>query len=168
MRVIDLKADPGFVALMAGRDGVYHGYHMNKAHWISVLLDGSVPAERIFPLIDASYRLLCDTPTDRIYRVVRALPYGRAATYGQVAAMAGNPGMSRAVGNAMRKNPYGEDMPCFKVLNAKGELSPEAIFGPGVQEALLRGEGIEVRDGRVDLSVYGITAEEMEKIKGAL
>jgi alkylated DNA nucleotide flippase Atl1 len=70
--------------------------------------------------------------------------------------MMGNRGFARAVGNALHKNPDGEKYPCFKVVNAKGELAPAFVFG-GIEEQKrrLEAEGIEVKDGRVDLEKYG-------------
>ena len=77
--------------------------------------------------------------------------------YGMVAAMAGNPRMSRAVGNALHKNPDPEHIPCHRVLNAKGELADAFVFGgAGVQQSRLEAEGVEVKDGRVDLEKYSI------------
>ena len=65
--------------------------------------------------------------------------------------------MARAVGNALRKNPYGESVPCHRVVNAKGELSGGSAFGgEEVQARLLEAEGVEVREGKVDLGKYGI------------
>ena len=63
--------------------------------------------------------------------------------------------MSRDVGNALHKNPDPENIPCFRVVNAKGELAGEFAFGgSGAQARLLEAEGIEVMDGKVDLSKY--------------
>ena len=71
--------------------------------------------------------------------------------------MAGNPKMCRAVGNALHKNPYPDEIPCYRVVNSKGELSGEFAFGgPGRQQVLLEADGIEVVNGRVDLEKYGI------------
>ena len=71
--------------------------------------------------------------------------------------MAGNPRMARAVGNALHKNPDPEHIPCFRVVNAKGELAGEFAFGgAGEQVKLLEADGIEVEDGKVDLKKYGI------------
>ncbi len=104
-----------------------------------------------------SYDLVTDSPTKRIYEAVKKIPKGHVATYGQVAQMAGNKRMSRAVGNALHHNPDPDNIPCFRVVNSKGCLSGNFAFGEGVQERLLREDGIEVKDGRVDLSVYGIS-----------
>ena len=65
--------------------------------------------------------------------------------------------MSRAVGNALHKNPDPEHVHCYRVVNSKGELADEFVFGgAGVQQRLLEAEGIEVIDGRVDLKKYGM------------
>ena len=108
-------------------------------------------------MIAESYDLISDSPTRRIYEAVKKIPKGKVATYGQVAAIAGNEKMSRAVGNALHKNPDPEGTPCYRVVNSKGELSGEFAFGgAGAQARLLEADGIEVKDGRVDLEVYGI------------
>ena len=71
--------------------------------------------------------------------------------------MAGNPRMSRAVGNALHKNPDPEHIPCFRVVNSKGELAGAFAFGGGnVQKELLEADGVEVIDGKVNLEKYGI------------
>jgi O-6-methylguanine DNA methyltransferase len=77
--------------------------------------------------------------------------------YGQVAAMAGNPKMARAVGNALHKNPDPDSIPCYRVVNAKGELASEFVFGGArVQAKLLKADGIVVENGKVDLKIYGM------------
>ena len=79
------------------------------------------------------------------------------ATYGQVAELAGDKKMARAVGNALHKNPDPDNIPCFRVVNAKGELAGEFAFGGArAQAKLLEAEGIEVINGKVDLKKYGI------------
>ncbi|MBQ8001154.1 MAG: MGMT family protein [Ruminococcus sp.] len=92
---------------------------------------------------------------ERIYDVVRKIPYGKVATYGQVALLAGNPRWSQVVGYALHSNPDPDNIPCFRVVNRFGEPSSAFVFG-GVnrQIELLQSEGIEVKDGRVDLSRY--------------
>ena len=75
--------------------------------------------------------------------------------------MAGNPKMGREVGNALHKKPEPSQIPCFRVVNAKGELSGEFAFGgKGRQQALLEADGIEVIDGKVNLQKYGITLSQ--------
>ena len=92
---------------------------------------------------------------EQIYAVVRRIPYGRVATYGQIAALAGNPHWSRVVGYALHVNPDPVNIPCFRVVNRFGEPSPAFVFG-GVNEqiALLEAEGVVFEDGRIDLSRY--------------
>ena len=71
--------------------------------------------------------------------------------------MAGDRKMARAVGNALHHNPDPENIPCFRVVNAKGECSGSFAFGGlGAQAERLREDGVEVLDGRVDLKKYGI------------
>ena len=135
---------------------VIPAYHQNKEHWNTVILDGSIPAGEIRRMIAESYDLVSDSPAKRIYEAVKMIPKGKVATYGQIAAMAGNPKMSRAVGNALHKNPDPAGIPCFRVVNAKGELSGAFAFGGlGVQQKLLEEDGVEVQHGRVDLQKYG-------------
>lgn len=70
----------------------------------------------------SGYDLVTDSPTKRIYEAVKRIPKGHVATYGKIAEMAGDQRMARAVGNALHKNPDPEHIPCFRVVNAKGEL----------------------------------------------
>ena len=136
---------------------VIPGYHQNKEHWNTILLDGTVPDDAVRTMIAESYDIITDSPTKRIYEAVKRIPKGHVATYGKVVEMAGEPRMARAVGNALHKNPDPEHIPCFRVVNAKGELAGAFAFGgKNVQAELLRADGIEVVDGKVDLKKYGI------------
>ena len=134
---------------------VIPGYHQNKDHWNTIILDESIPEEEIRRMIAESYDLISDSPSKRIYEAVKKIPYGHVATYSQVAEIAGDKKMARAVGNALHRNPDPDNIPCFRVVNAKGELAGEFAFGgPGAQAKLLEAEGISVSDGKVDLSKY--------------
>lgn len=138
-------------------ESVIPGWHQNKEHWNTIILDGSMPDVDIKRMIAESYDLVADSPTKRIYEAVKKIPKGKVATYGQVAELAGDRKMARAVGNALHKNPDPDNIPCFRVVNSKGELAGEFAFGgSGAQAKLLRAEGVEVVDGRVDLSKYGL------------
>lgn len=138
-------------------DSVTAGYHLNKEHWNTIILDGTIPEKDIRRMIAESYDLVTDSPTKRIYEAVKQIPKGHVATYGQIAAMAGEPKMARAVGNALHKNPDPEHIPCFRVVNAKGELAGAFAFGgEQVQARLLEEDGVEVVDGKVDLDKYGM------------
>ena len=90
----------------------------------------------------------------RVYDVVRRIPRGRVATYGQVAMLAGNPRWARVVGYALHSNPDPEGIPCFRVVNREGRCSGSFAFGGrGEQERLLREDGaVFLPDGRVDLA----------------
>lgn len=92
---------------------------------------------------------------EKIYDVVKQIPKGMVATYGQVAALAGNKRWARVVGYALHVNPDPEGIPCYRVVNREGRLSDAFAFG-GVnqQKILLEEDGIEVVDNRVDLEQY--------------
>ena len=93
---------------------------------------------------------------ERIYNVVRAIPRGSVATYGQVARLAGNPRWSRVVGYALHVNPDPDGIPCYRVVNRFGEVSGAFAFGgENKQIELLEADGIPCPDGRVDLDLYG-------------
>ena len=119
-------------------ESVIPGWHQNKENWNTIILDGSIPDKDIKRMITESYEIVTDSPTKRIYEAVKKIPAGKVATYGQVAAMAGNPKMSRAVGNALHKNPDPENIPCFRVVNSKGELSGAFAFGGSLKKLVFR------------------------------
>lgn len=94
---------------------------------------------------------------DQIHEVVRRIPPGKVATYGQIARLLGQPRAARTVGWALRATPEGSDLPWQRVINARGTVS-FAAGSPGaeLQRALLEEEGIAFDEqGRVDLKVYG-------------
>lgn len=103
---------------------------------------------------------------ERIYDVVRQIPRGKVATYGQVAALAGNRCWARVVGYALHVNPDPDNIPCYRVVNRLGEVSSAFAFGGGNRQIeLLAAEGICCEDGRVDLRRYQwerTTLEELE------
>ena len=156
---LNVKVDPEWRDFWRSAvDAVIPGWHQNKEHWNTIILDGSIPDEDIRRMIAESYELVTDSPTKRIYEAVKRIPKGKVATYGQVAEMAGDKRMARAVGNALHKNPDPEHIPCFRVVNAKGELAGAFAFGgEGAQAKRLEEDGVEVIDGKVDLSKYGIS-----------
>ena len=75
-----------------------------------------------------------------VLRAIAAIPPGRAATFGMLAALAGNPRAARLAARAVGNAPDG--LPCHRVVRAGGVLVPEHVFGPGVQHALLLAEGV--------------------------
>lgn len=138
-------------------EAVIPGWHQNKEHWNTIILDGSIPDDDIKRMIAESYDIVTDSPTKRIYEAVKKIPRGKVATYAQVAELAGNAKMCRAVGNALHKNPDPDKIPCYRVVNAKGELAGKFAFGgEDVQKNLLENDGIEVCDYCVDLEKYAI------------
>ena len=92
----------------------------------------------------------------RIYAVVKRIPSGRVATYGQVAALAGYPGQARQVGYALHSLPSESDVPWQRVINARGEVSLRSEAGwEHYQRHLLEDEGVAFNDsGRIDLDRY--------------
>ena len=155
---LNVKADPKWRDFWrSAYESVQAGYHQNKEHWNTIILDGSIPENEIQRMISESYDLITDSPTKRIYEAVKKIPKGHVATYGKVVEMAGDAKMARAVGNALHKNPDPEHIPCFRVVNAKGELAGAFAFGgESMQAELLEADGVEVIDGKVDLKKYGI------------
>ncbi len=93
---------------------------------------------------------------ERIYEVVKAIPRGKVASYGQVAAYAGNPRWARVVGYALHVNPDPDNIPCFRVVTREGKLSEAFAFGgENRQRELLENEGVEfLPDGRVDMKRF--------------
>ncbi len=94
---------------------------------------------------------------ERVYRVVRRIPPGRVASYGQVAAIAGMPRAARQVGYALHALAFESDVPWHRVVNARGEISAR---GPSetapLQQSRLESEGIAFApSGRVDLGRFG-------------
>ena len=94
---------------------------------------------------------------DKVYEQVKKIPYGKVATYGQIAVLCGSPRASRAVGYALHFNPDPQNIPCYRVVNREGKLAPAFAFG-GIDEqrARLCAEGVRVVDYTVDLAVYGM------------
>ena len=155
---INLKVDPEWRDFWRrAYEAVQPAYHQNKEHWNTVILDGSIPDDVIKRMIAESYDLITYSPTKRIYEAVKKIPKGQVATYADVAEMAGDRKMARAVGNALHKNPDPSTIPCHRVVNSKGELAGEYAFGGAWKQArILENEGVEIVEGRVNLDKYRI------------
>lgn len=94
---------------------------------------------------------------DRVYDVVRQIPEGSVASYGQVARMVGEPRKARFVGFAMHSSPgVARGVPCHRVVFKDGSLAPGFAFGgPDEQRRLLEREGVGfLPDGRVDMAAF--------------
>lgn len=103
---------------------------------------------------------------EKIYEVVRQIPSGTVATYGQVAALAGNRRWARVVGYALHANPDPDTIPCYRVVNRRGEVSPAFAFGGGNRQIeLLEADGVPCPDGIVDLKKYQWSRRALEELE---
>lgn len=94
---------------------------------------------------------------ERVYDLVRQIPEGRVASYGQIARMLGEPRRARFVGFAMHASPgMAGGVPCHRVVFKDGRLAPGFAFGgPDVQRSMLEAEGVGfLPDGRVDMAHF--------------
>jgi methylated-DNA-protein-cysteine methyltransferase-like protein len=93
---------------------------------------------------------------ERIYEVVRRIPKGRIATYGQIARLAGLHGHARQVGYALSALPDESDVPWHRVINARGEVSIRSdAFYHSLQRDMLEAEGVKFDpSARVSLQTY--------------
>ncbi|MFA5163218.1 MAG: MGMT family protein [Patescibacteria group bacterium] len=89
----------------------------------------------------------------QVYSACRKVPKGRVVTYKGLAILLGKPGASRAVGNALHRNPYAPEVPCHRVIRSNGQVGGFA-GGKARKLRLLREEGIVIKDGRIDLKKY--------------
>ena len=97
-----------------------------------------------------------DNRRARIYAIVKRIPRGRVATYGQVATLAGLDGHARQVGYALHDLPARNDIPWHRVINARGQISPRSTGDSHeLQRMLLQAEGVAFDlTGRVALKTY--------------
>lgn len=93
---------------------------------------------------------------DRIYAVVRQIPVGRVATYGQIAHLVGGCS-AQMIGFALAALPVGSDIPWQRVVNRLGKISPRGVgFDSVIQRTLLEEEGVVFTlEGVIDLKTYG-------------
>jgi methylated-DNA-protein-cysteine methyltransferase-like protein len=90
---------------------------------------------------------------EAVWRVVRRIPRGRVATYGQIAALLGRPRSARAVGGALQRCPA--DLPWHRVVNAQGRISARARMSSVLTQRMrLEAEGVVFRRGRVVLRAH--------------
>ena len=90
-----------------------------------------------------------------VYAIVRQIPNGLVASYGQIARIAGGGISARMVGYALAALPQGNDVPWQRVINSQGKISLPS-FGHAMQEKLLQEEGVEIGpDGRIDFERFG-------------
>lgn len=93
----------------------------------------------------------------KIYEAIAAIPPGRVTSYGAIAARAGLPGRARLVGRLLGEVPDSMKLPWFRVLRSNGQIAmPNGGAGFQAQCRLLRAEGVEVKNGRVSWSRFGL------------
>tara|TARA_B100001175_G_C19311064_1_gene543035 strand:+ start:205 stop:537 length:333 start_codon:yes stop_codon:yes gene_type:complete len=87
---------------------------------------------------------------ERVYFVVRKIPFGKVTSYGAIAKHLGSPQSSRVVGWAMNNSHYKNDIPAHRVVNRNGMLTGKHHFsGTNLMKELLENEGIKVVDNIV-------------------
>lgn len=87
---------------------------------------------------------------ERVYEVVRQIPYGKVTSYGAIAKTIGSPQSSRMVGYAMNASHNMEDVPAHRVVNRNGMLTGKHHFdGTNLMQQLLEAEGIKVGDNKI-------------------
>ncbi|MFL2099609.1 MGMT family protein [Desemzia sp. FAM 23991] len=95
------------------------------------------------------------TFTERVVRIIRSIPTGKVMTYGQIAALAGNPRGARQVVRILHSMSQKHDLPWHRIINAKGEIAIKDEVGSFTQKDRLLSEGIMLtRSGKVDLTRY--------------
>lgn len=90
-----------------------------------------------------------------VYEAVKCIPKGKVLSYGDVARLVGAPRCARQVGWALHSNPQPGVIPCHRVVFKDGGIcSGFAFGGASAQISLLESEGVEVKDGKVDMKIY--------------
>lgn len=93
---------------------------------------------------------LQDSFFERVYEVVRKIPFGKVTSYGAIAKAIGSPQSSRMVGYAMNASHTMEDVPAHRVVNRNGILTGKHHFdGTNLMQQLLEAEGIKIRDNKI-------------------
>ncbi|MCQ2958721.1 MAG: MGMT family protein [Bacteroidales bacterium] len=91
----------------------------------------------------------------QVFSIVRQIPRGKVATYGQIAVLLGKPGACQAIGNALHSNTNGDIVPCHRVVNQKGQTASNYKFGgPDAQRKRLEKEGIAFTNNAINLSIF--------------
>lgn len=91
----------------------------------------------------------------RVYELTAMIPEGKVSTYGQIADLLGLKKGARAVGQALHRNPFAPRVPCHRVVRSDGTIGGFAL-GSAQKIKLLNNEGVEIINGKIDLSIYNI------------
>jgi len=86
--------------------------------------------------------------SEKVWNALKKIPKGRITTYKLIAKAIGKPKAFRAVGNACNKNPFSPEVPCHRVVKSNGSLGGYS-FGTKKKTALLKKEGIEIKNGKI-------------------
>lgn len=93
--------------------------------------------------------------TERVIKIIQSIPTGKVMTYGQVAALAGNPRGARQVVRILHSMSQNYNLPWHRIINAKGEVAIKDAEGAFTQKSRLLSEGIVLTNsGKVDLTIY--------------
>lgn len=95
--------------------------------------------------------------SERVLDLCRKVPRGKITTYGEIARVMGKPRASRAVGQALKRNPKPIEIPCHRVVRSDGSLGGYGGSGRRRTEkkkALLRGEGVDVKKDKIKIRDY--------------
>ena len=96
-----------------------------------------------------------DTFSERVKRLIKQIPSGKVATYGQIAAQAGNPRAARQVAWILHSCSKKDNLPWHRVINSKGRISLPLFRGYGIQKKLLEQEGVTFKgDDSIDLTIF--------------
>ena|SRR3989338_1784817 len=90
---------------------------------------------------------------ERVWSACKKIPKGKVSTYSQIAKAIGNSKSSRAVGNALNKNPFAPKVPCHRVIKSNGEIGGFAS-GSSKKISLLKKDGIQIKKEKIDLEKY--------------
>lgn len=117
----------------------------------------AVATPEITETLSETGRSIEPTLGQRITELIQHIPRGKVASYGQIAAAAGNPRAARLVVRVLRSRSDEYHLPWHRVINSQGTISLPRGDGFEIQRALLLDEGVSVdADGRIDLSIYGV------------
>lgn len=89
----------------------------------------------------------------QVYKTIKKIPKGKVSTYKQIAISIGKPKSSRAVGNALNKNPNAPEVPCHRVVKSDGSLGGY-VKGEENKKSLLKKEGIEFKENKINLNKF--------------
>jgi methylated-DNA-protein-cysteine methyltransferase related protein len=103
------------------------------------------------------YKSASDEMAQMILETVARIPYGKVASYGQIAAMTGLPRHARMVGRVLNQLDVESDIPWHRVINSQGRISHQRLddHGFNCQQARLLEEGILIHNGKINFKIFG-------------